>query len=414
MRRGVGAVAGLVDVGHWGIAVAVIMGVSCSHVFAQDPFEIARRQLVQEVILGSGIDNVRVVEAVMSTPRHEFVDRQYRAQAYYDMALPIGESQTISSPYIVAFMTQALDPQPADRVLEIGTGSGYQAAILSPLVSEVYTIEIVPSLGERAERTLRRLQYQNVFVKVGDGYQGWPDKAPFDKIIVTCSPEKIPQPLVDQLREGGLMIIPVGERYQQTLYLMRKTDGKLVAEALQPTLFVPMTGKAEDSREVKPDPTKPRVVNGDFEAEPESDPFVPGWYYQRLTRLQADSAPQGRQYVCFANDDFGRPAHLLQGLPLDGRAIREVEVSAWVKLENVRDSGAFTESATIAMTFYDENRRDLGFQSVGKMQGSHDWKQIKYSFRVPPPVRCGRHGLFRRRAIDRTTLNRRRPPPRSK
>ena len=149
------------------------------------------------------------------------------------MALPIGEQQTISPPFIVAYMTQEIDPQPTDRVLEIGTGSGYQAAMLSPLVKEVYTIEIVEPLGKRAARTLKRLGYKNVFAKVGDGYLGWPEAAPFDKIIVTCSPEKVPQPLVDQLKDGGLMIVPVGERYQQNLYLFRKHERRAEIRSAQ-------------------------------------------------------------------------------------------------------------------------------------------------------------------------------------
>ena len=148
------------------------------------------------------------------------------------MALPIGEGQTISPPFIVAYMTEALDPQPSDNVLEIGTGSGYQAAVLAKLVRDVYTIEIVDPLGHKAAKTLERLHYDNVHVKVGDGYQGWPEHAPFDKIIVTCSPEKAPPALVEQLKEGGRMVIPVGERYQQTLYLMKKIDGKMVSEKL--------------------------------------------------------------------------------------------------------------------------------------------------------------------------------------
>ena len=144
-------------------------------------------------------------------------------------------------------------------MLEIGTGSGYQAAVLSPLVKDVYTIEIVEQLGKHAKLTLKRLKYTNVHTKIGDGYHGWPEQAPFDKIIVTCSPEKVPQALVDQLKEGGRMIVPVGERYQQMLYLFKKEDGKLKSEALCPTLFVPMTGKAEDQRQVKPDPLHPQA-----------------------------------------------------------------------------------------------------------------------------------------------------------
>src|SRR5262249_39247468 len=149
-----------------------------------------------------------------------------KAKSYYDMGLPIGNQQAISSPLIVSQMTQALKTQPTDKVLEIGTGSGYQAAVLSPLVKDVYTIEIVEPLGKKAKQTLDRLgKYKNVHTKTGDGYQGWPEFAPFDKIIVTCSPEKVPQPLIDQLADGGMMVIPVGERYTQTLYLFTKKGG---------------------------------------------------------------------------------------------------------------------------------------------------------------------------------------------
>ncbi len=254
----------------------------------------ARLRMVEEDVAGAGVKNPRVLESSRNTPRHEFVPVNQRHLAYLDMALPIGEGQTISPPFVVAYMTEQLDPQPTDKVLEIGTGSGYQAAILSPLVKEVYSIEIVEPLGRRAAQALRRLKYENVFTKIGDGYQGWKEHAPFDKIIVTCSPEKVPQPLVDQLKEGGLMIIPLGERYQQTLYQYKKVDGKLEQEALLPTLFVPMTGAAEDIRDVKPDPANPRIVNGGFEEAAGDPPKPRGWHYQRLGKLiEGDDAPEG-------------------------------------------------------------------------------------------------------------------------
>ncbi len=153
--------------------------------------------------------------------------------------------QTISQPYIVAFMTEYLDPRPTDRVLEIGTGSGYQAAVLAELVAEVYSIEIVEHLAEQATADLSRLGYTNVYVKAGDGYQGWPSKAPFDAVIVTCAPQSVPQPLVDQLAEGGRMIIPVGEIWDQHLILLEKQGGQLDQTAVLPVRFVPMTGKAQ-------------------------------------------------------------------------------------------------------------------------------------------------------------------------
>jgi protein-L-isoaspartate(D-aspartate) O-methyltransferase len=163
-----------------------------------------------------------------------------RAHAYGDGPLPIGYDQTISQPYIVAFMTEQLRPKPRDRVLEIGGGSGYQAAILAELVADVYTIEIVEPLAKTAEATVQRMGYNNVHIRVGDGYKGWPEEAPFDAIIVTCAPENVPQPLIDQLQDGGRMIIPVGKRLAQQLYLLEKKNGQLKESATLPVRFVPM------------------------------------------------------------------------------------------------------------------------------------------------------------------------------
>src|SRR5262249_14748693 len=155
-----------------------------------------------------GVTNPLVLASMRQVPRHEFVLTGYRKDAYFDTALPIGEKQTISPPYVVAYMTEVIDPRPQDRVLEIGTGSGYQAAVLANIVKEVYSIEIVESLGRSAAERLHRLKYNNVKTKVGDGYLGWPEHAPFDKIIVTCSPENVPKPLIDQLKEGGRLLVP--------------------------------------------------------------------------------------------------------------------------------------------------------------------------------------------------------------
>ena len=187
-----------------------------------------------------GITDQRVLQAMGEVPRHEFVPSEARTYAYDDRPLPIGFDQTISQPYIVAFMTEELQPQSRDRVLEVGTGSGYQAAILAELVAEVYTIEIIEPLAKKAEATLQRLGYKNVHVKTGDGYKGWPERAPFDSIIVTCAPERVPQPLLDQLKEGGRMIIPVGAKFAQELYLFEKKNGRLQQSAVLPVRFVPM------------------------------------------------------------------------------------------------------------------------------------------------------------------------------
>lgn len=191
---------------------------------------------------GRGIADARVLAAMGRVPRHEFVPLDERARAYEDQPLPIGHGQTISQPFIVALMTEQLKPQPTDRVLEIGSGSGYQAAILAGLVKEVFTIEIVEPLAKRAETDLRRLGYTNVFVKAGDGYQGWPERAPFDAIIVTCAPDQVPQRLIEQLKEGGRMVIPVGpDGGVQELFLLEKQGGEVRRKAVLPVRFVPMT-----------------------------------------------------------------------------------------------------------------------------------------------------------------------------
>lgn len=210
-------------------------------------FEEDRRRMVERQLAGPGrgIMDERVLKVMGEVPRHEFVSKDYRHEAYADRPLPIGYGQTISQPFIVAFMTEQLKPKKTDRVLEIGTGSGYQAAVLSALVKEIYSIEIVEPLAKQAAEVLKRLNYENVKVKAGDGYKGWPEHAPFDAIIVTCAPDHVPQPLVDQLKEGGRMIIPVGKTSgNQELYLLEKEKGEVVRRAVLPVRFVPMTGEA--------------------------------------------------------------------------------------------------------------------------------------------------------------------------
>jgi protein-L-isoaspartate(D-aspartate) O-methyltransferase len=228
------------------LSVLLLVSTGCgrAHPSLAD-YAAQRERMVKEQMVMRGITAERVLAAMGKVPREEFVPEHLRASSYADQPLPIGYDQTISQPFIVAFMTEELQPQPQDRVLEIGTGSGYQAAILAELVAEVYSIEIIEPLAKTAEATLQRLGYKNVHVKIGDGYKGWPEHAPFDAVIVTCAPDHIPQALVDQTKEGGRIIIPVGPAGDQELYLLEKQNGALRQKAVTPVRFVPMTGEAQ-------------------------------------------------------------------------------------------------------------------------------------------------------------------------
>jgi len=209
-----------------------------------DPWAGPRRDMVELQIRDRGVNQSAVLRAMESVPRHLFVPEEHRDEAYSDAPLPIGWGQTISQPYIVALMTQLLDLGPNDKVLEIGTGSGYHAAVLSRVAGEVYTIEIIDQLGRQARSTLEQLGYQNVHTRVGDGYQGWPSEQPFDAIILTAAPPKIPQPLIDQLKVGGRMVVPVGS-YVQDLMLITKTAQGIEKKTVAPVRFVPMTGEVQ-------------------------------------------------------------------------------------------------------------------------------------------------------------------------
>jgi protein-L-isoaspartate(D-aspartate) O-methyltransferase len=342
--------------------------------------------MVDEEIVAAGVKDPRVIQAMRDTPRHEFVLPESRPYAYLDMALPIGFAQTISPPFVVAYMTEQLDPQPTDKVLEIGTGSGYQAAVLSGLVDEVYSIEIVEPLGKRAKLALSR--YRNVKTKIGDGYLGWPEHAPFDKIIVTCSPEGVPKALVEQLKEGGRMIVPVGERYKQNLYLLRKSDGRMVTEALRPTLFVPMTGQAEDQRRVLPDPAHPSLANGDFEERLGDSNQPAGWHYQRqLALVSDDDAPSGTIYVKFTNRQPGLGCRALQGLGVDGREVKQLQVTLQVRGQNIRPGQSPDQLPAFVITFYDEDRATVSHGVVGPWRGTFPWKEQSARIDVPPNAR---------------------------
>ena len=226
------------------LLVAIALGCKMQDPISPDPTAASRERMVREQIAARGVSDPRVLAAVSHVPRHELVPEDVRVYAYEDRPLPIGYGQTISQPYVVAYMTEQLRLRGDERVLEVGTGSGYQAAVLAELAREVFSIEIVEALGERARADLARLGYRNVKIRVGDGYRGWPEQAPFDAIIVTAAPGHVPQPLIDQLAVGGRLVLPVGGFDQELLRIERDEDG-IHEERLIDVRFVPMRGEAE-------------------------------------------------------------------------------------------------------------------------------------------------------------------------
>ncbi|HWB11231.1 MAG TPA: protein-L-isoaspartate(D-aspartate) O-methyltransferase [Pirellulales bacterium] len=367
---------------------ALLVG-TAGQVRAADIYAERRERMVETAIIGQGISDERVIAVMGKVPRHEFMPRDQREQAYFDMALPIGEGQTISPPFVVASMTEHLEPKPTDKVLEIGTGSGYQAAVLSGLVKDVYTIEIQKPLGVIAEQRLRRLGYKNVHTRIGDGYKGWPEAAPFDKIIVTCSPEKIPQPLIDQLADGGRMMIPVGQRFQQVLYLYTKKGDKLEKEAVEATMFVPMTGTAETLREVEYDAAHPELVNGSFEESTIIEGVPDGWYYARKCELRKlRDAPDGDQVLICSNTEPGKFSQILQGFGVDGQKVRQLDVRLWARaMEVLPPLGQPNRGPRLVITFYDKNRAEVGTDSIGPFTGTFGWTEKHKSMNVPPRAR---------------------------
>ena len=237
----------------WMFAIFFLPPAYCTDSFqvpesgAKGDFKAMREKMVETQIKARGVKDPRVLSAMLKVERHRFVPRDLQTSAYSDQPLPIGEGQTISQPYIVALMTELLELKGGEKVLEIGTGSGYQAAILAELSKEVYTIEIVESLATSGRKTLLELGFKNVTVKAGDGYLGWPEVAPFDAIIVTAAPDHVPQPLIDQLKEGGRLVIPVGT-FTQELRKIVKRAGKLETTSVIPVIFVPMTGEGVKQR----------------------------------------------------------------------------------------------------------------------------------------------------------------------
>ncbi|MFM8706645.1 MAG: protein-L-isoaspartate O-methyltransferase family protein, partial [Planctomycetia bacterium] len=261
-------------------------------------------------------------------------------------------------------------------------------------------------VGEKAARSLARLGYRNVVTKIGDGFAGWPEHAPFDKIIVTCSPENIPQPLVDQLAEGGRMIIPVGERYEQTLVLLTKRHGAMAREALVPSLFVPMTGVAVEGRRVLPDGARPELSNGGFEEVLPNSEVPVAWYYGRqIALVDGEDAPEGTRYLRLENAQPGRPAQIFQGFPVDGRTVGRVRVSLSVRGQGINAGPGPEDFPGVFVRFFNEERSRSFQGQVGPWKANGPWRPVEGTVTVPgwareAIVQIGLHGATGRVDVD--------------
>lgn len=231
------------------LATALVLGTASCERSKIVNYREARKRMVEREIVGRGIDDQRVINAMMKVPRHLFIPDEHMHYSYYNLPVPIGHGQTISSPFIVALMTQELELKSTDRVLEVGTGSGYQAAILAEIADEVYTVEIIEPLAKMAENRLKELKYDNVVVVLGDGFWGLPDRGPYDRIIVTCAPEEIPDALIEQLADPGIMVIPVGPMGFQYLIKVKKEGDNIAIEQVTPVSFVPLTGEHGETQD---------------------------------------------------------------------------------------------------------------------------------------------------------------------
>jgi protein-L-isoaspartate(D-aspartate) O-methyltransferase len=367
-----------------------------------DPYYKARQKMVEERVEREGIRNPAVLRAMLEVPRHLFVAPRYYADAYRDVIIDIGYKQTLSPAYIVAYMTEAIDPQPTDKVLEIGTGSGYQASVASRIVKQVYTIEIVEPLARAATERLKLLGYNNIHTRWGDGYKGWPEAAPFNKILVTCSPESVPQPLLDQLADGGKMIIPLGERFRQAFYLFEKENGKIKKTRLLPTLFVPMTGQAETERKVRVNSNHPRIYNGSFQTEKAGMPD--GWFYLRQATLERRGGPGGKPYLTFSNHEFGRDAHALQAFGINGKRIRNLSISLMAGGEEVEPGPAPYDHPGLAIRFFDARNRMVGDDDMASRSGTFGWTQLSREIPVPEDAQMAMIQIGLRGALGRLSI----------
>lgn len=349
----------------------------------------ARKMVEREILPQHEWEDPIVLSAIMRTARDRFVPASYKKTAFRDLAVPLGRSRYQQAPSLLAYMTEELDVRPDEKVLHIGTGSGYYTAVLSLLAKEVYTVELDETLGNRASQTFEKLAYTNIYTKIADGYDGWEEHAPFDRIVFTCSPETVPEPLVKQLREGGVMIVPLGEPFRQVLYRCKKKGEELQKEFLLPYPFELMEGEAQSRRQTKPDPERPELSNGHFERFHENgEPY--GWFSMTNAIVrEVPDAPEGRHFLklevnSFSSDE-ARFARAEQSFALEGKNVSRLHLEAFLRGDRLETLSArnVRASASMILLCYDESDRLLQRYDLAPVSGSFDWKAFQCEISVP-------------------------------
>ena len=345
----------------------------------------ARRLMVQEEIAAQGIENERLLEAMREVPREQFIPLYKRNLAYLNLAVTYGDGQVILPPLVTAHLIEQLDPQKNDKVLVIGAGSGYSSALLSRMCREVYAVEIDRNVAATAEETLNRLKYTNVKLRVGDGFEGWQEHAPYQRIIVECSPDSVPKPLVEQLAEGGVLLVPVGTEFDQTMHLCKKVNGELTTVSLWPTLLLPMKGKAEEFRSQSEKLRTPSILNGGFEEiVPKTTDVPASWAYVRQGRVITDSTcPEGKYSLSFINVTPVVAATALQAFPVDGKSISELTLACKIWGKEIRPGQNRQELPRVEVRFFDEKRRFVGGEWMGGWNMTFNWLPKEHVFSVP-------------------------------
>ncbi|MCE9528021.1 MAG: protein-L-isoaspartate O-methyltransferase [Planctomycetales bacterium] len=365
----------------------------------------ARRLMVQEEIANQGIENERLLEAMRDVPREQFVPLSRRNLAYLNVAIAYDDGQVILPPLVTAHLIEQLNPHKNDKVLVIGPGSGYSTALLSRMVREVFAVEIDPVIAKTAEETLARLKYTNVKVRVGDGFEGWKEHAPYQRIIVECSPDSVPKALVEQLAEGGILLVPIGDEFDQTMHLCKKENGKLTTLSLWPTLLLPMKGKAEELRSQSEMPRDPSILNGGFEELVPKTKDVPAhWAYVRQGRaIAGEFCPEGKNSLAFVNLTPGAAAMALQAFPVDGKKVSELSFACNVWGKDIRPGQNRQQLPRVEVRFFDEKRRLVGGDWMGGWNLTFDWLGKEHVFSVPRTAKfavlriglCGATGEIR-------------------